>query len=656
MKNYITFILLFCAGLSFAQSDQGFNYQAVVQNSDGEIIKDDFVSLRFWILKGNSNGDVLYRESHSAVYTGTEGILSLQIGTGNSDVGDFESIDWSADKHFIRIDLDENNGNDYTQMGITQLMAVPYAMYAFNAGGGASGDDWGNQTVNSDNTISGNGTASSPLSVNTSAVNTDNQSLSIDGNQLSISNGNTISIPTGGTDADADPTNELQSLSVDGSELTISAGNTVTLPSDADADATNELQSLSINGAELSISNGNTITIPTGGTDADADPTNELQDLSNSKSGDNVTVNITDGNSTTFNVRDGDFSNSNELQDLSYSNNTLSISNGNSVSIAEGTWTENSSANAVYYDGKVNVGIDNFSNNTTGAALYVNGEGMFRSGSSSNSYSQIGGQGTISLYKSGTEVASLEDGSLTLKEPSNGNNNQVIIDADASLIAIRNNNQPLIDLTKTSAGGGRIDITNQFGNNATVQLATDPTMGMGSVSTYFASSLNTLLNVSAANNEYGGVAIYDANQNAQAGLAIDTNGDGIVFADVKNFRMDHPENTEEEIWYASLEGPEAGAYERGTAQLVNGEALVPFSDHYTLVISEDGMTVMLSPLSAESLGLAVIEKTTEGFKVKELYGGTGNYSFDWEVKGVRKGFEDYKVIREKKDMIVRPQR
>lgn len=589
MKNYIVLILLFCAGLSFAQSDQGFNYQAVVQNSDGEIIKDDFVSLRFWILKGNSNGDVLYRESHSAVYTGVEGILSLQIGTGSSDVGDFESIDWSADKHFIRVDLDENNGNDYTQMGITQLMAVPYAMYAFNAGGGASGDDWGNQTVNSDNTISGNGTASSPLTVNSSAVNTDNQSLSIDGNQLSISNGNTISIPTGGTDADADPTNELQ-------------------------------------------------------------------ELSNSKSGDNVTVTITDGNSTTFNVRDGDFSSSNELQDLSFSNNTLSISNGNAVSIAEGKWTENSSANAVYYDGKVNVGIDNFSNNTTGAALYVNGEGMFRSGSSSNSYSQIGGQGTISLYKSGTEVASLEDGSLTLKEPFNGNNNQVIIDADESLIAIRNNNQPMIDLTKTSAGGGRIDITNQFGNNATVQLATDATMGMGSVSTYFASSLNTLLNVSAANNEYGGVAIYDANQNAQAGLAIDTNGDGIVFADIKNFRMDHPENTDEEIWYASLEGPEAGAYERGTAQLVNGEALVPFSDHYTLVISEDGMTVMLSPLSAESLGLAVIEKTTEGFKVKELYGGTGNYSFDWEVKGVRKGFEDYQVIREKKDMVLKPRR
>jgi len=769
MKNYIIFIFLCWSSYSFAQSDQGFNYQAVVQNEQGEIIKDDFVSMRFWIIKGSANGDILYRETHNAIYTGSEGILNLQIGTGSSDVGDFSSIDWSADRHFIRIDLDENNGNDFNQMGITQLMAVPYAMHAFSADGGSSGDDWGSQTVTTDNSINGNGTPSSPLTVNTSAVNTDNQELSISGNQLSISNGNTISIPTGGTDADADPTNEIQTLSINGNQLQISDGNEIVLPGDADAnpsneiqdlsvnttgsdvnlnisngntvsfsisdnddDSLNELQTLSINGTELSISNGNTISIPTGGTDGDADPTNEFQDLSitengstvnvlisdgngasfnnddddadptnefqdlsitetgstvnvsisdgnnvsfnnddddadptnefqdlsNLKSGDDVTINITDGNSTTLNVRDGDFSASNELQNLSFSNNTLSITNGNAVSIAEGKWTENSSANAVYYDGKVNVGIDNFSNNTTGAELYVNGQGMFQNEFFPNSYSKIGDQGSIDLYNQGTNVVSLGgSGILTLRDPLNGTGNQIILNSnDGTGIFLRNNNQPLIDLTKTSAGGGRIDITNQFGNNATVQLGTDAVSGMGYVNTYFASSINTNLYVSSASNEYGGIAVYDAFETAQAGLAIDTNGDGIVFADVKNFRMDHPENEEEEIWYASLEGPEAGAYERGTAQLVNGEALVPFSDHYTLVIAEDGMTVMLSPLSAESLGLAVIEKTKEGFKVKELYGGTGNYSFDWEVKGVRKGFEDYKVIREKKDMVVRPKR
>ena len=269
--------------------------------------------MRFWIVKGSANGDILYRETHNAIYTGSEGILNLQIGTGSSDVGDFSSIDWSADRHFIRIDLDENNGNDFNQMGITQLMAVPYAMHAFSADGGSSGDDWGSQTVTTDNSINGNGTPSSPLTVNTSAVNTDNQELSISGNQLSISNGNTISIPTGGTDADADPTNEIQTLSINGNQLQISDGNEIVLPGDADAnpsneiqdlsvnttgsdvnlnisngntvsfsisdnddDSLNELQTLSINGTELSISNGNTISIPTGGTDGDADPTNEF--------------------------------------------------------------------------------------------------------------------------------------------------------------------------------------------------------------------------------------------------------------------------------------------------------------------------------------------------------------------------------------------
>jgi hypothetical protein len=49
------------------------------------------------------------------------------------------------------------------------------------------------------------------------------------------------------------------------------------------------------------------------------------------------------------------------------------------------------------------------------------------------------------------------------------------------------------------------------------------------------------------------------------------------------------------------------------------------------------------------MGLAVVEKTEKGFKVKELMKGKGNYQFDWEVKGVRKGYEDYKVVRDKEE-------
>jgi hypothetical protein len=61
------------------------------------------------------------------------------------------------------------------------------------------------------------------------------------------------------------------------------------------------------------------------------------------------------------------------------------------------------------------------------------------------------------------------------------------------------------------------------------------------------------------------------------------------------------------------------------------------------------MTVILTPLSAESEGLAVVEKTAHGFKIKELRHGNGEYAFDWEVKCVRKGFEDYRVYRDKSE-------
>ena len=60
---------------------------------------------------------------------------------------------------------------------------------------------------------------------------------------------------------------------------------------------------------------------------------------------------------------------------------------------------------------------------------------------------------------------------------------------------------------------------------------------------------------------------------------------------------------------------------------------------------EEGMTVQLTPRSAESEGLAVVAQSIESFEVRELRNGTGTYDFHWEVKAIRKGHEDYQVIR-----------
>ena len=86
-------------------------------------------------------------------------------------------------------------------------------------------------------------------------------------------------------------------------------------------------------------------------------------------------------------------------------------------------------------------------------------------------------------------------------------------------------------------------------------------------------------------------------------------------------------------------------YVRGSGRLVNGRATIELPDHFRNLASEPGMTIQLTPASADSRGLAYTKKGLDGIEVVELNGGTGNYEFDWRVEAVRKGWENYKVIR-----------
>jgi len=191
---------------------------------------------------------------------------------------------------------------------------------------------------------------------------------------------------------------------------------------------------------------------------------------------------------------------------------------------------------------------------------------------------------------------------------------------------------------------------------------------------------NNLLNVRLSSNpanlqqtsDRGFIGVYGAGGelDLRASMEVDASGKGWIItenldvkgharadtlsATIKNFRIPHPAKKGKEIWYASLEGPEAGAYVRGTATLVNGEAVIDFPEHFELIIDESSLTISTSPWSAESKGLAVVDRSSSGFKVKELMKGEGTYKFDWEAKAVRSGFEDFEVIREEKKPIQNP--
>jgi hypothetical protein len=149
---------------------------------------------------------------------------------------------------------------------------------------------------------------------------------------------------------------------------------------------------------------------------------------------------------------------------------------------------------------------------------------------------------------------------------------------------------------------------------------------------------------------YGFFAVVDDDSNGLAGMKINASGVGTMWAGLKSFRMENPNQPGTEIWYVCIEGPEAAAYLRGTARLENGRASISFPDHFQAVATAEGMTVQLTPRSAESEGLAVTEQSVEGIEVRELRNGTGSYEFHYTVMAVRKGFEDYQVIQPAMDL------
>lgn len=115
---------------------------------------------------------------------------------------------------------------------------------------------------------------------------------------------------------------------------------------------------------------------------------------------------------------------------------------------------------------------------------------------------------------------------------------------------------------------------------------------------------------------------------------------------VKNFVQAHPTDATKEIVYVSLEGPEAGTYIRGTAKLHKGEAVIKLPEHFSLVTSDDGITVQLTP-KGKWLRLYTVKADASQIVVQEQGGETGD--FDYLVQGVRKGLENHQVIQPKRN-------
>ena len=136
MKNLFTILALILTSILSiqAQVPQGFNYQATVRNAGGELIVNQDVNFKFNIQQGAATSEAVYTETH-IIATDDLGQINLTIGDGTA-AGDFSLINWSLGSYFLGIQLDTGAG--YVAMGTTQLLSVPYALYAENSGSSAS--------------------------------------------------------------------------------------------------------------------------------------------------------------------------------------------------------------------------------------------------------------------------------------------------------------------------------------------------------------------------------------------------------------------------------------------------------------------------------------------------------------------------------------
>jgi len=181
--------LIFLLSLSTIYSQEvGFSYQAVAvdqsqaqgfgRDTQGEIMANQEINLRFSILEGSNGGAVIYQEIHNT-QTDIFGIFRLVIGRGDNQLGStLANLDWRETPYFLQVEIDLGEG--YEVMGVEELLGSPYSL------------------------------------------SNDLQSLSLQDNELSISDGNTITL------VDNDATNEIQDLELTGSTLNITNNTSAT--------------------------------------------------------------------------------------------------------------------------------------------------------------------------------------------------------------------------------------------------------------------------------------------------------------------------------------------------------------------------------------------------------------------------------------------
>lgn len=131
-KVFSIFTALLLTAMLFAQAPEKMSYQAVIRNSSNALVTNSNIGIQISILKGSANGMPIYVERHFPA-TNANGLVTIEIGSGTVISGNFTNIDWANGPYFIKTETDLRGGANYTIASTSQLLSVPYALYAKSA-------------------------------------------------------------------------------------------------------------------------------------------------------------------------------------------------------------------------------------------------------------------------------------------------------------------------------------------------------------------------------------------------------------------------------------------------------------------------------------------------------------------------------------------
>ncbi len=117
-------------------------------------------------------------------------------------------------------------------------------------------------------------------------------------------------------------------------------------------------------------------------------------------------------------------------------------------------------------------------------------------------------------------------------------------------------------------------------------------------------------------------------------------GGNLGISGSKHFVEPHPTDAKKVILYASLEGREVGTYFRGTASIVDHQAVIVVPEDFRMVTDEEGLTIQVTPIGAYSQ-IYVENQDLNQIVIR----GSQDVQFHYMVNGVRRAFKNFEPVQ-----------